>query len=326
MALAFAFTNGVHDAANAIATLVSTRAARPGAAVVLAAVGNIAGPLLLGTAVASTIAGIVTVQPDQVLPIVGAALTGAVAWNGLTWWRGLPSSSGHALLGGLVGAALAGEGLNGVDWGGFNGIRPVGVLGVAAVLVLTPILSFGLGFSLDRAARRSVRRLTHRIRGPVRAGQWVMSQTLALTHGANDAQKAVGVVALLLVASGELAHLAAPTWVELLCGIALTLGTATGGWRIVRTLGRRITLVRPIDSLASETCSAGLLLASSLVGAPVSTSEIVASSVVGLGGGRRRWRHVRWLVVRSMILAWLVTVPASAAMAAVLLWPWRVLA
>jgi len=326
MALAFAYTNGVHDAANAIATLVSTRAARPGPAVALAAVGNVAGPLLLGTAVASTIAGIVTVQPDQVLPIVGAALTGAVAWNSLTWWRGLPSSSGHALLGGLVGAALAGGGLSAVDWGGFNGFRPVGVLGVAGVLVVTPILSFGLGFALDRAARRSVRRLTDRVRGPVRAGQWLMSQTLALTHGANDAQKAVGVVALLLVASGELTHLTAPTWVELLCGTALTLGTATGGWRIVRTLGRRITLVRPIDALASETCSSGVLLASSLLGAPVSTSEVVASSVVGLGGGRRRWRHVRWLLVRSMILAWLVTAPASAAMAAVLLWPWRVLA
>ena len=326
MALAFAFTNGVHDAANAIAMLVSTRAARPGAAVVLAAVGNVAGPLLLGTAVASTVAGIVTVQPDQVLPIVCAALTGAVAWNGLTWWRGLPSSSGHALLGGLVGAALAGEGLTAVDWGGFNGIRPVGVLGVAAVLVITPIISFGLTFLVDRAARWSSRRLTDRVRGPVRAGQWMMSQTLALTHGANDAQKAVGLVALVLVANGELAHLSAPIWVELLCGAALTLGTATGGWRIVRTLGRRITLVRPLDALASETCSAGVLLASSLVGAPVSTSEIVASSVVGLGGGRRRWRHVRWRVVRSMIVAWLVTVPATALMAALLVWPWRLIA
>jgi PiT family inorganic phosphate transporter len=128
------------------------------------------------------------------------------------------------------------------------------------------------------------------------------------------------------VASGQLAHLTAPTWVELLCGIALTIGTATGGWRIVRTLGRRITLVRPLDALASETCSAGVLLASSLVGAPVSTSEIVASSVVGLGAGRRRWRHVRWRVVRSMILAWLVTVPATAAMAAALVWPWRLVA
>src|SRR6478672_3266817 len=140
MALAFAFTNGVHDAANAIATLVATRAARPGAAVLLAAIGNVLGPLLLGTAVASTIAGIVTVSSDDVIPVLGAALTGAVAWNGVTWWRGLPSSSGHALLGGLVGAALATGGAGAVNWGGFDGIHPVGVLGVAAVLTIAPVL------------------------------------------------------------------------------------------------------------------------------------------------------------------------------------------
>ena len=294
MALAFAFTNGVHDAANAIATLVSTCAARPGAAVVLAAVGNVAGPLLLGTAVASTVAGIVTVQPDQVLPIVCAA--SAVAWNGLTWWRGLPSSSGHALLGGVVGAALAGEGLTAVDWGGFNGILLVGVLGVAAVLVITPIISFGLTFLVDRCTLVVVASHRPRARGPVRGGQWMMSQTLASMHVRTTPRRPSGLSCLVLVGKRRArpSQRDLPIWVELLCGAALTLGTATGGWRIVRTLGRRITLVRPLDALASETCSAGVLLASSLVGAPVSTSEIVASSVVGLGGGRRRWRHVRW--------------------------------
>ena len=141
-ALLFAFTNGVHDAANTIATLVATRAARPGTAVLLAAVGNIIGPLVLGSAVASTIAGIVTVPMNEVIPVVGAALTGAVAWNALTWWRGLPSSSGHALLGGLVGAALAEGGTSSVDWGGFDGIKPVGVIGVAVVLTMAPVLGF----------------------------------------------------------------------------------------------------------------------------------------------------------------------------------------
>jgi inorganic phosphate transporter, PiT family len=323
MALAFAFTNGVHDAANAIATLVATRAARPGSAVVLAAVGNVVGPLLLGTAVASTIAGIVTVRSTEVIAVLGAALTGAVTWNGITWWRGLPSSSGHALLGGLVGSALAVGGVDAVDWGGFDGIHPVGVLGVAAVLTMAPVLGFVAGLIVDRVARRGTRRATRRLRGPVRAGQWIMSEGLALTHGANDAQKAVGVVALLLVAGGELQRLSSPTWVELACGAALTAGTALGGWPIVRTLGRRITLIRPIDALASQAGSTTVLLGASVIGAPVSTTQIVASSVVGVGGGRRRWRHIRWRVVRAMLLAWLVTVPATAAFAVVALLPWR---
>ena len=323
MALAFAFTNGVHDAANAIATLVATRAARPATAAALAAVGNVVGPLLLGQAVANTIAGIVTVPSNEVIPVLGAALTGAVAWNGVTWWRALPSSSGHALLGGLVGAALVTGGADAVNWGGFDGIHPVGVLGVTAVLTIAPVLGFAAGLVVDRGARRGVRRATIRVRGPVRAGQWIMSEGLALTHGANDAQKAVGVVAVLLVAGGELQQLASPTWVKLSCSLALTLGTAVGGWPIVRTLGRRITLIRPIDALSSQAGSTVVLLGASVIGAPVSTTQIVASSVVGVGGGRRRWRHVRWRVVRSMLLAWLVTVPSSAVFATVALLPWR---
>ena len=152
MALLFAFTNGVHDAANAIATLVATRAARPGTAVLLAAAGNVVGPLVLGSAVANTIAGIVTVPTNEVIPVLGAALTGAVAWNAITWWRGLPSSSGHALLGGLVGAALAEGGTGSVDWGGFDGIKPVGVIGVAVVLTIAPVLGFVAGLVVDRGA------------------------------------------------------------------------------------------------------------------------------------------------------------------------------
>jgi PiT family inorganic phosphate transporter len=323
MALAFAFTNGVHDAANAIATLVATRAARPVTAVLLAAVGNVVGPLVLGTAVANTIAGIVTVPTSEVIPVLGAALTGAVAWNVLTWWRGLPSSSGHALLGGLVGAALATGGSDAVNWGGFEGLHPVGVIGVAVGLALAPVLGFIAGLVGDRAARRAVRRATRRARGPVRAAQWVMTEGLALTHGANDAQKAVGVVAVLLVAGGQLTHLESPLSVELACAVALTLGTALGGWPIVRTLGRRITLLRPIDALASQTGSTAVLLGASVLGAPVSTTQIVASSVVGVGGGRRRWRHVRWRVVRSMLLAWVVTFPATAVFAVVALVFWR---
>ncbi len=178
-------------------------------------------------------------------------------------------------------------------------------------LTIAPVVGFAAGLVVDRALRRAARRSTRRVRGPVRAGQWIMSEGLALSHGANDAQKAVGVVALLLVAGGELQHLAAPLWVELACGVALTAGTALGGWPIVRTLGRRIVLIRPIDALSSQTGSTAVLLGASMLGAPVSTTQVVASSVVGVGGGRRRWRHVRWRVVRAMLLAWLVTVPGN---------------
>jgi PiT family inorganic phosphate transporter len=326
VALAFAVTNGLHDAANSIATLVGTRAARPAPAVLLAAAGNVIGPLLLGSAVADTIAGVVQVSGDDMIIVLGAALTGAVVWNLLTWWRGLPSSSGHALLGGLVGAALAEGGVSAVNWGGFDGLRPVGVIGVAVVLAVAPVLGFVAGLGADRGARDATTRATRRIRGPVRAAQWMMSGCLAIAHGANDGQKAVGVIAALLVAGGEISTLHAPLWVELAAGTALTIGTAFGGWPIVRTIGRRIVTLRPIDGLASQSASAAVLLGASFLGAPVSTTQVVASSVVGVGGGRRRWRHVRWRVVRAMLIAWLVTVPAAAVFATVALFVWRALA
>jgi PiT family inorganic phosphate transporter len=273
--------------------------------------------------VANTIAGIVTVPDADVLAVLGAALTGAVTWNLITWRRGLPSSSGHALLGGLVGAALVEGGTSAVNWGGFDGLEPVGVIGVVAVLAIAPVLGLAAGYVADRFARWLTHRATTRVRGPVRGGQWVMSGGLAVSHGANDAQKVVGVVALLLFASGETSSLHAPTWVEFACGIALTVGTALGGWPIVRTIGARIVRLRPIDALASQTGSTAVLLGATLTGAPVSTTQVVASSVVGVGVGKRRIRHVRWAVVRSMLIAWLLTVPATAAIAIVALFPWR---
>ena len=210
-----------------------------------------------------------------------------------------------------------------MNWGGFDDLRPVGVLGVMAVLALAPFIGFAAGLLVNRSTRRAARRATTRVRRPVLVGQWVMSGALAFGHGANDAQKAVGVVAVVLLADGEISHLAAPTWVVLACGVALTLGTALGGWPIVRTIGRRIVRLRSLDALASETGSTATLVGASFLGAPVSTTQIVASSVVGVGAGRRRWRHVRWRVVRSIALAWLVTIPVTALLAAVALLPWR---
>jgi PiT family inorganic phosphate transporter len=321
-ALLFALTNGFHDAANAIATLVATRGARPGEAILLSAVFNLAGALLLGTAVADTIAGIVTVSPSEAVAVIGSGLLAAVAWNVLTWQRGLPSSSAHALVGGLVGAALAEAGAGAVNWGGLDGWKPNGVLGVLIALAVSPVVGLGFGFGLMRLNERLVRRATRRVNGPIRAAEWVMSAGLSLSHGANDAQKSMGAVAALLLATGHLDSLSVPLWVKLACGTALTFGTALGGWRIVRTIGRRIVHLAPLAAFTSQTASTVTILGASLAGAPVSTTQVVASSVVGVGGGHRRWRHVRWNVVRAMGAAWLLTLPVSAALGAITLLGW----
>jgi PiT family inorganic phosphate transporter len=326
LALAFALTNGLHDASNAIATLVATRAARPLQAVLLAGTFNMLGPLLVGAAVADVIAGIVTVAPAAATAVIGAGLFSATAWNVLTWRLGLPSSSGHALAGGLVGAALVEGGADAVRWGGLEGAHPIGVVGVLVALALSPLLGALAAAVLIRAMRGAGRRLTARWQGPVRGGQWAMSAALAFSHGANDAQKSVGVVVALLLAGGAIDEASAPVWAVLACAFALTLGTTLGGWSIVRTVGRRIYRLHPADGLVSEAGSSGIIFGASLLGAPTSTTQVVASSVVGIGGGRGRWRHVRWAIVRHMALAWLITIPATSVLAAVALKCWKGLA
>jgi inorganic phosphate transporter, PiT family len=308
LALAFAFTNGIHDAANAIAALVATRAAQPLPAVLLASVFNVLGPILLGAAVANTIASIVSVPETSVIPVIGAALTGAVVWN---------------VFGGLVGAALADSGLDAVYWGGLDGLHPVGVFGALIALALAPPLGALAAFAVIRLLRLGLRRAARGVRKPIRAGEWMMSAWLAFSHGSNDAQKTVGVIALLLFAGGELSSLEAPVWVEAACGVALTIGTALGGWAIVRTIGRRIYRLRPVDGLASQTSSAAVILAASILGAPVSTTQVVTSSVVGVGGGRRRWHRIHWPVVQGVAVAWVATMPIAAGLAALALVVWR---
>ncbi len=310
--LAFSLTNGFHDASNAIATLVATRGARPRDAVVLSAVFNMAGALLLGTAVASTIAGIVTVSAADAVTVIGGGALGATLWNLLTWWRGLPSSSGHALVGGLVGAALAADGVDAVNWGGMDDWRPVGVFGVLIALAVSPVLGLAFGYGIARLLALLLRRATRRVGGPIRSGEWGMSAALSLSHGANAGQQSMGIVAALLVAGGELHTFSVPLWVKAACGAMLTIGTALGGWRIMRTIGQRIFRLTPAGAFSSQSASTVVILGASLIGAPVSSTQVVSSSVVGVGGGRGRWHHVRWLVVRSIAFAWVLTLPASA--------------
>ena len=328
-AITFALTNGFQDASNAIATLVATRGATPGQAVALSAVFNMAGAVLLGTAVADTIGKIVTVPQNQMVAVVGAGLAGATAWNLITWWLGLPSSSGHALVGGLVGAAVADGILSGstgsVLWGGFDGWYPTGVIGVLVALLISPVLGFAVAFLLLRFLRLVSRRWTTRWTEPISAGGWIAAAGLSFSHGGNDAQKAMGVIAALLLASGHTTTMTVPLWVKIVTGLALTVGTAMGGWRIVKTIGQRIFPLTPLDSFSSQVSSTGVILGASLIGAPVSTTQVVASSVVGVGGGRRRWKHVRWEMVREMGVAWLTTIPASALLAVLVLLVWRTL-
>ena len=327
-ALSFALTNGFHDASNAIATLVAT-GATPGQAVALSAVFNMAGAVLLGTAVADTIGTIVTVPQSQVLAVVGSGLAGATGWNLLTWWLGLPSSSGHALVGGLAGSAVAEGALSGdgglasVRWGGFEGWHPTGVFGVLIALLISPVLGFAFAFLIVRFVRRISRRWTTRWNGPVRGAGWVAAAGLSFSHGGNDATEGDGRDRG--PAAGRRAHQRAD-------GAAVGEGRHgpgahrryRAGWLADRTDRRPAHLQpHPIDSVSSQTSSTAVILGASLIGAPVSTTQVVASSVVGVGAGRRRWQHVRWEIVREMGLAWLTTIPAAALLAVGVLLIWR---
>jgi PiT family inorganic phosphate transporter len=326
MALAYALLNGVNDAAAAVAMPIVTRVARPGSAIAVAAGFNFLGPFVLGTAVADTIAGIVEVEGDVGVAIVGAGLTAAVAWCAVGWRRGLPTSAGHALIGGLAGAAIAADGVSGVNWGGVDGLKPTGVLGALFALLFSVVLGLGGGLIVDRLVRRGLRRASKAVEPTVAKGQWAAAAALAFGHGANDAAKSTGAIAAILVAAGIESSDTVPFWATLAAAGALTVGTAFGGWSIVRTIGRRLVRVRTVDGLVSESSSAVVVLASTLVGAPVSTTQVLASSVVGSGLGRRRGRHVRWGIAGRIALSWIVTLPVSAAGAALLLPIWRWLA
>jgi PiT family inorganic phosphate transporter len=275
--------------------------------------------------VADTIGGIVTLGPDETLEVLLSALLAGLTWNIVTWYLGLPSSSSHALIGGLVGAGLVVAGVGAIQWGGFVGWRPVGVAGALVGLAISPLLGAAVAWLIVRAIRRPLRRATKGVRRPVLGGEWVTSATLAFTHGANDAQKTMGVLTLALVAGGVIPEFVVPLWVKLICGAALTVGTALGGWRIVHTIGRTIYRLRPVDGLVSSGSSTLIIGAASMVGAPVSTTHVVSSSVVGIGSARHA-RHVGWRIVREILLAWVVTMPACALIAAALVTAWKVVA
>jgi PiT family inorganic phosphate transporter len=309
VALVFDFTNGFHDAANSIATSVTTRALTPHTAVVLAAVMNLLGALL-GTGVAETIgSGIITTPEGTAgLGVVLAGLVGAIAWNLLTWWLGLPSSSSHALIGGLLGAGLAASAT--VHW------EVIGLL-VALPMVLSPLVGFVLAYAAMVVTLWSVRSLPYRrtLRG-FQMSQTVSAAAMALGHGLQDAQKTMGVIVLALVAGGLHEGSDIPLWVKLAAAAAISLGTYAGGWRIMHTLGRRVIQLDPARGFVAESVSSAVLYVAAFVfHAPISTTHTITSAIMGVGA-TRRLSAVRWGVAGNIATAWVLTIPASAAVAA----------
>ncbi len=308
VALAFDFINGFHDAANSIATIVGTRVLTPRVAVVWAAFFNFVAAFALETKVAKTI-GKDIVDPKIVDPVVIlAALTGAIVWNLLTWWFGLPSSSSHALIGGIAGAAIA--------KGGLTVLVMKGLSKVFLFIVLSPMLGMGLGFALFLAAAWIFRRFRpDRLDRIFRRVQLLSAAAFSFGHGMNDAQKTMGVIVVLLYSTGSLKTLDVPFWIVLLCHAAIGLGTLMGGWRIVRTMGMRITTLRPIGGSCAEFSGAVTLIGASLAGIPVSTTHTITGAIMGVGA-TQRLSAVRWGVARNIVGAWVLTIPASALVAA----------
>jgi len=352
IALAFTYINGFHDTANSIATVVATKVMTPGQAVLMAAITNLIGALW-GTAVAVTIAsglidtGIIDVGPQLLI----CALLGATIWNLFTWWLGLPSSSSHALVGSLVGAAVAASANNfnaviwfqgGAHWWAGKGVIPK----VIVPMVVSPFLGFVMGFLLMGALYAllgwfsSQKGFLHRFgRTPFvnsffGKAQILSASAMGLAHGMNDAQKSMGIIALALAgatAAGQFDHLpvwldflriqgdthggfVVPIWVKVVCALTMAAGTAGGGWRIIKTLGHRMVKLHPINGFAAEGSSAAVILTASVLGIPVSTTHNVSASIMGVGAAKR-WNAIRWSIVERMVWAWILTLPVTALLA-----------
>lgn len=311
LALGFTYTNGFHDAANAVATSVSTRVLTPRIAVAMAAFANFLGAFFGGTVAQTVGSGIIAAPAGHTgLVICAAALAGATSWNLLTWWRGLPSSSSHALIGGLVGAALATG--SEVYW---NGVAAK----VLAPMVLLPLAGLASGYAVMRLLLRAFRTAHPASVLPgFRLAQTVSASAMAFGHGMQDAAKAAGVIVLALSVGGVGVRPAGPVpwWVLAVCALVLSAGTYSGGWRIMRTLGRRLVDLDSPRGFAAEVSAAVLLYAATALRAPVSTTHVVASAIIGVGATRSR-KSIRWDVVRSIVVAWAITFPAAGAIAAV---------
>jgi inorganic phosphate transporter, PiT family len=315
-ALVFDFLNGYNDSSSIVATVIASRALSPRRALTLTALCEFVGPFLFGAAVAATVGQGLLDTSAVTLPVVVAGVAAAIVWNRLAWFFAVPSSSSHALVGGLMGAAAAAAGFGAIQFGG--------VLRVLAALFLSPLLGFGGGFLLMRLVLYLARNATPRINDWFRKGQVFTSIGLALSHGANDAQKTMGLITLGLVVSGRLPSFEVPLWVVVVSAAAIALGTSLGGWRLIRTLGGRIYTIRPVHGFAAHIAATSVVLSAALVGGPVSATQVVGSAIIGVGSAERISK-IRWGVAEEMLAAWGLTIPVTMAAGAALWWLMRLL-
>ncbi len=306
-ALAFDFLNGFHDSANIVATMIASRAMKPRQALLLSATAHLAAPFIFGVAVATTI-GHEIVQPHaSTIAVVMAALLAAIVWNLITWSLGIPASSSHALVGGLAGASIVGYGV--------DAVQLHGLLKVTAALLMAPPVGLLSGYVLMKLVLFLARGATPRINWFFKRAQILTALALALSHGTNDAQKTMGIITMGLVGAGVLTQFQVPLWVIAASAGAISLGTAMGGWRIIRTLGGKFYKIRPVHSFTSQVASATVIMSAALLGGPVSTTQVVSSAILGVGSAERLGK-VRWGVAGQILTAWVLTIPASGLLAA----------
>jgi PiT family inorganic phosphate transporter len=291
--------------------MISSRALSPRVALGMTALANFIGPFVFGVAVATTIGEELVIASAINAPVLLAALVSAILWNLLTWYLGFPSSSSHALIGGFIGAVVLAAGWGAIQIGGLEK--------VLIALFASPILGFLVGYLILRVTLLLSWSATPRINGFFRKSQVVTALALALSHGTNDAQKTMGIITLALMTGGYLSVFEVPLWVILACATMIALGTALGGWKLIRTLGGKFYKIRPVDGFASQLASAAVILTASLVGGPVSTTQVVSSAIMGVGTAERA-NKVRWGVAQEIAMAWLLTIPATALVGAGLYW------
>lgn len=311
LAVVFDFLNGVHDSSNIVATMIASRAFRPQTALALTATAEFLGPFLFGVTVAKTIGEEVAQASALNLDVIVACLIGAIVWNILTWFFGIPSSSSHALIGGIVGAVLAAA--------GFGAIKLQGLEKVLIALFTSPLIGFAAGFLITRLIYFLARNATPDVNWFFKNGQFVTALGMAFSHGTNDAQKTMGIITLSLVISGNIPGFQVPFWVILVSASAIALGTALGGWRLIRTLGGKFYKIRPVHSFSTQLTSGIVILTASVFGLPVSTSQVVSSAIIGVGSSER-FGKVRWSVAQEIVTAWFITIPASALFSAGIYW------
>lgn len=311
LAIIFDFLNGVHDSSNIVATMISSRAIPPRAALAMTAAAEFCGPFIFGVAVANTIGHEIVSSEHLNMLVIIAALLSAIVWNILTWLLGIPSSSSHALIGGIIGAVVVGA--------GWQEIQLAGVLKVVLTLFISPVVGFFAGMIVANIVYAASSKATPKINGVFKKLQVVTSLGLALSHGTNDAQKTMGIITLGLVISGVQKTFSVPFWVIVICALAIAIGTSVGGWQLIRTLGSKFYKIRPIHGFAAQATAAAVILTASLIGGPVSTTQVVSTGIMGVGAAERMSK-VRWGVAGEIASAWLFTIPSTALLAAGIYW------